>query len=221
MISSCKKNNESFPSFCMDGVPLTPESSLYILGISIHDDLNWNNHIKALAKSASRRLGVLYRAKKLFSSSQRLILYKAQVRPVMEYCSHVWSGAAASVVGILDRIQRKAIRFIDDELLTGSLQSLYHRRCVASLALFYRYYSSKCSEELASVVPLPKTYPRSTRACTFSNSFQVAACRARTAAHKSSFFPRTAGLWNSLPASVFPSSYHIDSFKRAVNKLQF
>ena len=89
----------------MDGVTLEPESSLYILGISIHSDLNWSNHIKALAKAASRRLGVLYRAKKLFSSSQRFILYKAQVRPVMEYCSHIWGGAAVSVLEILDRIQ--------------------------------------------------------------------------------------------------------------------
>ena len=143
------------------------------------------------------------------------------MRPLMEYCSHVWGGAATSVLAILDCIQRRAVRFVDCEALTQDLQSLHHRRCVGSLALFYRFYFRKCSEELSSVVPLPKTYARSTRACTLSNSFQVASTRPRTAAHKSSFFLRTAELWNFLPASVFPNSYNIGQFRRAVNKLKF
>ena len=176
--------------------------------------------LNSLAKSASRRLSVLFHAKRLFTPTQRLILYKAQVRPLLEYCCHIWGGAASSVLSILDRIQRKAVRFVDSDELTCTLQSLHHRRCVASLSLFYRYYFGRCSQELASSMPLPRSSVRSTRTCTSSNAFQVATPRVRTAAHCASFFHRTASFCNSLFSSVFPATYNLSAFKKAINKLQ-
>ena len=38
------------------------------------------------------------------------------------------------------------------------LNSWPHRRNVASLSLFYRYYFGRCSSELAQLVPIP--FPR-------------------------------------------------------------
>ena len=40
-------------------------------------------------------------------------------------------------------------------ILAVSLEPLAHRRNVASLSLFYRYYFGRCSSELAQLVPLP------------------------------------------------------------------
>ena len=39
--------------------------------------------------------------------------------------------------------------------LAASLESLAHRRNVASLSLLYRYYFGRCSSEVAQLVPLP------------------------------------------------------------------
>ena len=39
--------------------------------------------------------------------------------------------------------------------LVASLEPLAHRRNVASLSLFYRYYFGRCSSELTQLVPLP------------------------------------------------------------------
>ena len=47
--------------------------------------------------------------------------------------------------------------------LATSLEPLAHRRNVASLNLFYRYYIGRCSSELAQLVPLPFSRGRSTR----------------------------------------------------------
>ena len=46
--------------------------------------------------------------------------------------------------------------------LAASLEPLVHRRNVASLSLFYRYYFGRCSSELAQLVPLPYSGGRST-----------------------------------------------------------
>jgi hypothetical protein len=123
------------------------------------------------------------------------------------------------MLGLLDRVQSKAIRFVDKPSLTDSLKSLHHRRCVSALALFYRYYFGKCSQELASSVPLPLTYSRNTRAQAIWNPFRVTIPRNRTSGHLSSFFPRTSVIWNSLPPAAFPTSYNLQSFKCNVNRL--
>nr|CAH7729217.1 unnamed protein product [Callosobruchus chinensis] len=87
------------------------------------------------ATAAGKKLGYLFRARKNFSPSNLLTLYKAQIRSSLEYCSHIW-GAAASTTSILDAVQRRAIRLIGDPALTCHLQPLSHRRAVGDLSLF-------------------------------------------------------------------------------------
>nr|CAH7759552.1 unnamed protein product [Callosobruchus chinensis] len=58
------------------------------------------------------------------------MLYKAQIRPSLEYCSHIWGAAAPSTLSILDEVQRRATRLIGDPALTCNLQPLSQRRAV-------------------------------------------------------------------------------------------
>ena len=55
---------------------------------------------------------------------------------------------------LLDKLQNRICRTAGPSLAT-SLEPLAHRRNVASLSLFYRYYSGRCSSELAQLVALP------------------------------------------------------------------
>ena len=94
LLISCKKNS-NLPSVSMMGDILTQSSSINILGMKISSNLSWKAHILSVAAMASKKLGFLFRAKKYFTSSQLLTLYKAQVRPSMEYCGHIWAGPPA------------------------------------------------------------------------------------------------------------------------------
>nr|CAH7724596.1 unnamed protein product [Callosobruchus chinensis] len=85
------------------------------------------------------------RARKYFTPSNLLTLYKAQIRPSLEYCSHIWGAAAPTTLSILDVVQRRAIRLIGDPALTCHLQPLSHRRAVGDLSLFYGYSNGFCS----------------------------------------------------------------------------
>ena len=91
---------------------------------------------------------------KFLSPEVALYLYKSTIRPCMEYCYHVWAGAPSCYLELLDKLQKR-ICWIVGPLLAASLEPLAHRRNVASLSLFYRYYFDKCSSELAQLVPLP------------------------------------------------------------------
>ncbi|CAH2229144.1 jg20757 [Pararge aegeria aegeria] len=48
--------------------------------------------------------------------------------------------------------------------------------------------------------------------------FVVDIPRTRTKRFASSFLIRTARIWNALPASIFPSSYNMSTFKSRVNR---
>nr|CAH7756402.1 unnamed protein product [Callosobruchus chinensis] len=102
-------------------------------------------------------LSVMEKARKYFSPSNLLTLYKAQIRASLEYCSHIWGAAAPTTLYILDAVQRRAIRLMGDPALICHLQPLSHWRAVGDLSLCYRYSNGFCSSELTSIIsPLSK-----------------------------------------------------------------
>ena len=101
--------------------------------------------------------------------------------------------------------------------LATSLEYLVHRRNVASLSLFYRYYFGRCSSELTQLVPLSFSRGRSTRYSDRLHDFSVTILRCYKDVYVNSFFPFTARLWNSLPIECFPLTYDINGFKFRIN----
>ena len=210
---SLKPNLPDF-QLLFEGSVIEPLNSINVLGLQVTSNLSWKPHILAIAKSASKKLGILFRFKKYFTSPQLLQLYKSLIRPCLEYCCHIW-GNSSSVV-ILDAIQRKAIRLISDYELTSTLEPLAVRRKVASLSLFYRYYHGFCSEELAACVPRPMAWSHDTRGAASAHRYCVTVSNPRIERYAISFFHFTSCLWNKLPPHVFPSIYDLSSFKRRV-----
>ena len=156
----------------MNGDELDTSASFTQLGLSLSSNLTWKTHIHSLAKHASQKLGFLTRARGFFSSSH-LSIYKSQIRPSLEYFSHVWGGAPNSTLCLLDKVQSKAIRLINNPKLTKSLQPLSHRRSVGDLSIFYRYFNGHCSQEIRDIIPVLLRRVRTTRSSTHSHPFQV------------------------------------------------
>ncbi|XP_045499402.1 uncharacterized protein LOC123697028 [Colias croceus] len=185
-----------------------------ILGVDIASDVQFRGHLEDKAKLASKKLGVLARARQYFTPAHRLQLYKAQVRPHMEYCSHLWAGAPQYQLLPLDRLQRRATRIVGKPELTDRLDPLALRRDVASLCVFYRLYNGECSEELFGLIPAAKFHNRTARHKLKYHPHHLDEWLSTTVRFSRHFLPRTTKLWNSLPSSVFPSTYDMDVFKK-------
>ena len=202
----------------MNADELDTSASFIQLGLSLSSNLSCKTHIHSLAKHASQKLSFLTRARG-FSSCSHLSMYKSHIRPSLEYCSHALGGAPNSSLCLLDKVQSKAIRVINNSNLNKSLQPLSHRRLVGDLSIFYRYFNGHCSQEIRDINPVPLRRFRTTRSSTHSHPFQVSRPTSRTLSQKSSFIPRACNLWKVLPSSCFPEFYNLPSFKSKINKL--
>ena len=135
----------------------------------------------------------------------------------MEYCCHVWASAPSCYLELLDKLKKRICRIVGPSL-PGSLESLAHRRNVARLSLFYRYYFGRCSSELGQLVPLPFSRGRSTRYSDRLHDFFVTIPRCYKDVYINSFFPGTAKLWNSLPIECFTLTNNLSGFKSRINR---
>ena len=193
------------------------KSSFKMLGLTFSSKLDWGSYIIFIAKTASKKIGSLIRSVKFLSLEVALYLYKSTIRPCMEYCCHIWTGAPSCYLDLLDKLQ-KWICSIVGPSLAASLEPLAHRRNVACLSLFYRYYFGRCSSELAELVPLLFSRGSSTRYSDRLHDFFVTIPRCYKDVYVNSFFPRTAKLWNSLLTECFPLTYDLSGCKFRINR---
>ena len=162
-----------------------------MLGLNFSSILDWGSYIISIAKTASKKIGALIRSMKFLSSEIALYLYKSTVPPCMEYCCHVLAGVPSCYLELLDQLQKQICRTVDPSL-AASLEPLTHRRSVASLSLFYRCCSGRCSSELAQLIPLPYSQGRPTHYSDGLHDLSVTIPRCYKDIYANSFFPRTA-----------------------------
>ncbi|XP_046976467.1 uncharacterized protein LOC124542575 [Vanessa cardui] len=206
------------PTFQNLSVPIT--DSIELLGVTLTSKLNFGQYIESKAKTAGKKLSILNKVKQYFTPEQLLTLYQAQVRSCMEYCSHLWDGSAKYQLDTLDSVDRRARRLIGDQTLVTKLQTLEHRRKVACLSVFYKIYFGECAQELFDLVPPSPFYKRTARhrKDLHPNLVDVDVFKTCTKRFASSFLIRTAKVWNTLPTSVFPTTYNMGTFKSRVNR---
>ena len=85
ILSVIKKRSLTAYSYTLNRV-----ISAYYLGLTITSDLNWNKHINNITARANQSLGFVKRNVKTRSRLIKTKVYKALVRPRLEYCSTVW-----------------------------------------------------------------------------------------------------------------------------------
>ena len=201
----------------MDGSVLEEKTSFKMLGLTFSSKLDWGSYIVSIAKTSSMKIGALIRSMKFLFPEVALYLYKSTMWPCMEYCYHVWAGAHSCYLELLYKLQKWICRNIGPSL-AASLEPLGHRRNVACLSLFYRYYFGRCPSELAQLVPPPYSRGRSTCYSDRLHDFSVTIPRCYKDVYVNSFFPRITRLWNSLPIECSPLTYDLSGFKSRINR---
>ena len=106
------------------------------LGVTIDHQLKFSDHIDNAVKKANRVLGCLARTFRYLNKDTFLLLYKALVRPHLEYASYVWCPHLKKDRDLIEQVQRRATRLVPEtkglpynsRLIELQLPTLNYRR---------------------------------------------------------------------------------------------
>lgn len=107
-----REGNALSHEYSINGKILKESKAIKLLGVTVRDDLKWNDHVENVCKKASRQLYLLTHLIKETPQPVKMLIYKALVRPHLEYASSVWSPSEDNLIKALEGVQRRAIRAI-------------------------------------------------------------------------------------------------------------
>ena len=98
----------------LDSIIPSPCSHLKILGVVFNDKLNWDSHVDAITKSASRRIHVLRQMKKIPSVTKKdlLLVYESYILSIIEYNAPLFTSLSTENNKRLERIRKRCHHII-------------------------------------------------------------------------------------------------------------
>ena len=82
-----------------------------MLGLTFLSKLDCGSYIISIAKTASKKIGVLIRSTKLLSPEVAMYAFKSTIRSCMGYSCHVWAGAPNCYLELSDKLQKQITSF--------------------------------------------------------------------------------------------------------------
>ncbi|KAL4720064.1 hypothetical protein ACJJTC_015781, partial [Scirpophaga incertulas] len=152
---SRKRNSIKF-EYKIGQVVLNKETVIKDLGVWIDSKLSFRQHYDYIVSKCNRTMGFLMRSIRPFKEPNTIIiLYKALIRSVLEYCSVVWSPYYDQHRNRIESVQRRFVRHLSTKVgLRRKLQtyekrlehfkmdSLENRRYLHSYAVLFKIVNS-------------------------------------------------------------------------------
>jgi len=135
-----------FPcNYTLDDLQIATDTGYKDLGVLTSNSLNFNSHHHRIINSAHSRANLILRAFP-YSDNQTLCkLFCTYVRPLLEYCSPIWSPHTLENIDLIENVQRSFTRRLHgissltypDRLTATNLPSLEIRRLRNDCVLLY------------------------------------------------------------------------------------
>ena len=188
--------------------------SISDLGVIFSCDLSFNMQVDKLCSKARCRAAMILRS---FQSRDCKLLFRAftvYVRPILEYCSNVWSPYRLVDIRRIESVQRfftKRLRGLKDMTYVERLEclnadSLECRRMKTDLGMYHKILHGLVDIE-------PDSFFQVWNGCTRSNGLSLTKSKINCNLERYSFRNRWVNVWNLLPQYVVCSN-DVISFKR-------
>jgi hypothetical protein len=206
----------------LNGLYISASDVVRDLGVSFDSFLSFSPHILSIVSSAKVTIYRLFRTFVTRNINALLKAYTSYVRPLLEYCSPVWSPHQISNIIALESVQKLFTKKLllplsipySDRLIALNLDSLEKRRLILDLTLCFKIITGRVSGSLADYGL--KLSHNSLRG--HSRKLFIMDCRLDS--RKYSFGNRVSKVWNELDDDIV-NSPSPKCFKLKVNKLNF
>ena len=194
-----------FYTLCGQVLSLVEEANYR--GVLLASDLGWSPYVATTAGKASSALGFHKRNLKKCPAALKERAYIAYVRSILDYASPIWDPHLKKDIHALERVNRRAARYvIDDYHRLSSVSSMLRslgwstledRRREARLTLFYKIVKGEIAVSSEDIyLELADRQTRST------HKFKYKTKSASTSNLSNFVTHNTIKDWNTLPASV-------------------
>ena len=183
---------------------MSETSSEKYLGVHIDPDLNFTEHIKRQTKKAQALSGMIMRTFVHKTSNVLIPLFKALIRPVVEYGNPVWCPYLRKDIDEIEKTQRNYTKNIignkeldyGERLRSLKLPSLEYRRVRGDMIEVYKILNNLYDPLTTnSLLTLDTSTTR-------GHDFKLKKVSFNTTKFKYFFTNRVVNLWNKLPESV-------------------
>lgn len=189
-ITFTKKRNVSNYFYSLCGTTLSKVNTIKDLGITLDSKLHFDEHIENIINKAFRMYGFVIRSGAMFKQTSTFVyLFKSLIRCQVEYAVSVWNPLYEKYNNMLEKIQKKYLRYIHFKcnrqrlsynllLEKYNLIHLKSRRTQLEVMLLHdlihnRYDSIEITNKLCYSVP-PRSLMRTTRP---HRLFATSSCR--------------------------------------------
>ena len=172
--------------------------------------MSFSPHIDNITTKATKSLNFIKRNLCSCSLQTKSKAYLSLVRPTLEYASSVWDPHHGNHIASIEKIQRRALRWIFNDYnyshsVTTMLRSLgwptlQYRRKRMRLSLLYKCINNLIALKIPHYFTLNPTLSRIHHQLSYNFS------NIRTDSYINSYFPRTIREWNALPSHVIEST---------------
>ena len=137
-----------------------------LLGVTIDNKLNFNEHVSGLCKKASQKLHALARVSPYMNIIKRRTIMNAFINSQFGYCPLVWMFHSRMLNNRINKIHERALRIVYnddhssfDELLNRDVSFTIHEKNVQILAIeIFKGINGLSPEIMKHVFPLKESY---------------------------------------------------------------
>ena len=189
------------------------------LGVVIDSQLTFSKHISLKVNKANSIMGLIRRTFRHLDEQTFRGLFKALVRPHLEYAGTVWNPATKKDITALENVQRRATKLMpslkqlsyEERLRRIDLPTLRYRRLRGDMIETYKMLTGLYDPDTQPLLELDNNQR------TRGHPYKLLKPRCRTSHRLNTFTHRIVNPWNSLPDSVVDAT-SIAAFERRLDK---
>jgi hypothetical protein len=192
------------------------------LGVIVDSKLCFSAHLAQISAKAHQRAGLILRC---FKSRDPHLLFRAfcvYVRPILEYCSPVWSPVYKADITKLEAVQRRFTRRLKQcagfsyaaRLKFLNAETLELRRLKQDLVTIYKMFHGLMD------VRVNEFFQVQTANITRGHNYKIIKPVCNNNARQFSFSCRRINCWNSL-TQIIVNAHSVAAFKHYLNSVNF
>ena len=206
--------------YYMNDVCLQTVRSEKDLGVIVDSDLKFHEHTAAASKKANQVLGIIKKSYVTRDARTMSTLYKALVRPHLEYANVIWGPFFKADMEMVEAVQHRATKLIpelrnfpyEDRLRNLELPSLTYRRRRGDMIQLYKIMNS-----MVRIDPKILFTPLSSNSVTRGHNQKLFKHHAKKIARSQYFSQRAINDWNGLTQYIVDAPT-LNTFKNRLDE---